>query len=84
MTVRQELQQLVADLDDTEAEELLDQARSVVARRGSNGSMPTFVELLRMPLGERSKWLVQMNFEVDMDELHAWEEGTGSDGLDDE
>lgn len=37
-----------------------------------------------MPLAERESYLRLMHFEVDMDELHAWEEGTGADGLDDE
>lgn len=84
MTAKQELQDIVHDLNDGEATVLLGQAKTLIAERKRPDEEPTFAELLRMPLHERSKWLSQMSFEVDVDELREWDEATGADGLDDD
>ena len=55
----------------------------MVSTRTDSGRI-SLTDLAKMPVDEREELMRGMYFEVDLDELREWEEGTGTDGLDDD
>jgi hypothetical protein len=91
MTVKQELHALVEQMDDREARMTLAEWKrrqrpgtaSPAASREET-DIPSFAELVRMPLDERGKYLALMNAEIDYEAHLEWEKLSVADGLDDE
>jgi hypothetical protein len=86
MDARQRLMDIVGRMTEEDARLLLDEGRGLIRGRriGPVSEPPTFTELARMSLEEREPYLRSMHFEVDMEELKAWEDLTIGDGLDDD
>ncbi|MEX1103597.1 MAG: hypothetical protein WED87_05080 [Dehalococcoidia bacterium] len=97
MTVKEKLHELVDQMDEREARLTLSEWRARIRKQRESpekdeglvhvrklGRRPSFSELVRMPLEERSKYLSKMPAGIEYEEFLEWEHATVGDGLDDE